>query len=85
VVAIVMTAVLDDHNLLVMAPPAVQAAVVIAVRLDDDDRSLGAGAGRAKRHCNADGRERGKRDSKFTHEFFSKYLAKMLITNNADG
>jgi hypothetical protein len=67
-----MTAVLDDHHFLVMAPSAVHAAVVIAVanavRLDDYNRWLGAGAGSAKRHCNADGRERGKCDSKFTHE-----------------
>jgi hypothetical protein len=69
-----MTAVLYDHHFLVMAPPAVQAAVVIAVviavRLDDDNRSLGTGAGSAERHYNADPRERGKRDSKFTHEEF---------------
>jgi hypothetical protein len=89
VVVVVMMAVLNDHYLLVMVPPAVQAsvmiAVVIAVRLDDDDRSLCVGAGNAERHRNADGRERGKRDSKFTHEDSSRISAKMLFIDNVDG
>jgi len=80
VVVVAMTAFLDNHHFLVMAPPAVQTAVVIviAVRLDDD-RSLRAGAGSAERHCNADGRERGKHDSKFTHDLSSKCAASIPV------